>query len=385
MNRPRRRAILATTLALLLLAAVAVAGYVVGTARTPAQDAARAVPPAPSVLTMPVEKGPIVDAATLTATLTREHTRSLPLRADGGNTVVTRVAARAGDWVRPGSLLCDVSGRPLLVLPGAFPAYRDLKAGDIGPDVRQLQAGLQEAGLRTPVTGTLDPATVTGLTGLYARWGYRFDGALPAASILYASHLPARLTQALPGPGPLPADVGVHLAWGDLVASAPLTADLAQRWREARPAPAVTVVGARGTRVRLLRLSATPPPAAEGPGATGGPGPTTDAPAPPDPGPEPGFTARFALTPAPGAGSAPVRLQVVFARSSPRAVVVPVAALLTDHAGREVVTRRDASGTSTDVPVAVELAVEGRVAVVPISGTLKVGDDVVIGAGPSAT
>lgn len=383
-----RRRLVASLAAALLVVAVAVAGFVVGRARTPAQDAARALPPAPTELTMPVEKGPLVDAMTLSASLVRQHVAALPLGSHGGNAVVTRVATRVGEWVRPGSLLCDISGQPVLVLPGSFPAYRDLKAGDAGPDVRQLQAGLSQSGRSVPVTGTVDAATLRALTGLYANWGYRFDGALPASAIAYAPHLPARLTRPLPGPGPLPENTQVHLDWGDLGAAVPLTADVAERWRSARPAPTVTVDGARGTTVRLVSLAPAPS-GADGQGR-GAATPedarpsTGDQPgaAPDDTAGPPGWIARFALTPAPTATTAPVSLRVVFARSSAGAVVVPIAAVVTDAAGQVVVTRRDAAAARHDVPVRVEFAVDGRVAVVPTAGALKVGDDVVIGTGP---
>jgi peptidoglycan hydrolase-like protein with peptidoglycan-binding domain len=51
-----------------------------------------------------------------------------------------------GDEVGCGDVLYRVDDRPVLVLCGAVPAYRDLRRGDAGNDVRQLNANLRALG-----------------------------------------------------------------------------------------------------------------------------------------------------------------------------------------------------------------------------------------------
>ena len=48
----------------------------------------------------------------------------------------------AGDKVRCGRVLYRVDDRPVLLLCGTVPAYRALRVGSKGPDVRQLNRNL---------------------------------------------------------------------------------------------------------------------------------------------------------------------------------------------------------------------------------------------------
>jgi peptidoglycan hydrolase-like protein with peptidoglycan-binding domain len=66
----------------------------------------------------------------------------------------------------------EVSGRPVFVLHGSVPAYRDLTEGDSGADVRQLQAALRECGYRLTVDGVVGPGTAAAINKLYVDSGY---------------------------------------------------------------------------------------------------------------------------------------------------------------------------------------------------------------------
>ena len=67
-----------------------------------------------------------------------------------------------------------ISGRPILVLDGAQPSYRDLGPGMSGHDVRQLEPALKRSGIDLgPVDGRYDQATGSGVARLYARHGFR--------------------------------------------------------------------------------------------------------------------------------------------------------------------------------------------------------------------
>src|SRR5262249_23291972 len=87
--------------------------------------------------------------------------------------IVSAVRVHAGDEVRPGQVLLEVSGRPLVVLPGAVPAYRDLKPGDSGADVKQLQTALAGLGhFSGPANGQFGQSTKDAITRFYEAIGY---------------------------------------------------------------------------------------------------------------------------------------------------------------------------------------------------------------------
>lgn len=89
--------------------------------------------------------------------------------ADGA-AVVTRVFRRAGQEVRSGDPLIEVSGRPLLALEIPFPLYRTITPGAEGADVLAVQQALTALG-RYPssaVDGVYGPATSRAIDALYA-------------------------------------------------------------------------------------------------------------------------------------------------------------------------------------------------------------------------
>lgn len=73
-------------------------------------------------------------------------------------------------WCEP---VAEVSGRPIFVLPGAIPAYRDLSFGDQGDDVRRLQQALKQCGLLTVVDGDFGILTERAVELLYKTAGYQ--------------------------------------------------------------------------------------------------------------------------------------------------------------------------------------------------------------------
>lgn len=157
-----------------LLVGVATVAFVLGSwvvaARTesPQQMAARAEPPPPAAVVAPLDVGHLEPPVTLTATAQRERSVAV-LRGGGGGEVVTAVALGVGDDVRAGTVLVRANGRPVFVLPGAFPFYRDIIGGDVGDDVAQLQQGLRAAGygVGRDELGVFGPDTQTALSKLY--------------------------------------------------------------------------------------------------------------------------------------------------------------------------------------------------------------------------
>jgi len=127
-----------------VLVAVAVAGGVM--AISAAKQATRAAQEPPPN-TAQVVKGK------LSATVFEYGTLTYRARSDGSPYSVINQARGtytklpdAGDQVDCGDLLYRVDDHPVLLLCGAVPAYRDLLAGDVGEDVRQLNRNLHMLG-----------------------------------------------------------------------------------------------------------------------------------------------------------------------------------------------------------------------------------------------
>lgn len=174
---PRRRwgRVAAATGVVVALAASGSAWLAASQARTPEQRAASAAAPPRSSVTVPAEAGPLVDRRTWDGTLARSSNLVVrgPESGEGAaRQVVTRLSVKPGTKLANGSLGAEISGRPLFLLEGAFPAYRDLREGMQGPDVRQLQQALQQL-YGTPVTGKFDDRTARDLKRLYRSAGYR--------------------------------------------------------------------------------------------------------------------------------------------------------------------------------------------------------------------
>ncbi|MEV8587645.1 peptidoglycan-binding domain-containing protein [Streptomyces sp. NPDC051180] len=154
------------------------AGVVAGTLVTsPAQLAAAAGPPPPDVLTARVERRVLHETVVLRGTVVAGQTVRVAAPAaggEGGAAVVTKVPVAAGATVRPGQVVLEVSGRPVVVLPGRLPAYRDLRPGARGTDVAQLQDALAALGHGRggDPRGTFGAGTEEAVTEFYSSAGY---------------------------------------------------------------------------------------------------------------------------------------------------------------------------------------------------------------------
>ncbi|WP_370377075.1 peptidoglycan-binding protein [Catenulispora sp. GAS73] len=172
-------------LAAACVAALAAGGGLVASTmiESPAQQAAETKPPKPAVLTAPVVKKVLTDTVTTRGTVGAGGDITVsPVASGGGGSsaggavslVASKLYAKAGDQIRAGQVLIEVSGRPIIALSGAVPAYRDLKPGMDGPDVAQLQAALKQLGHDSaPDTlGHFGDGTKSALTDLYTALGY---------------------------------------------------------------------------------------------------------------------------------------------------------------------------------------------------------------------
>jgi len=147
--------------------------------KSPAQVAADAAPPARTVLTAPVTmavvESSVVGRGSVVASVPMSV--SVPVAEDAAP-VISAIGVPAGGTVNAGDVVLAVSGRPVIVLTGTVPAYRDLKPGDVGPDVTQFQGAVTALGISTgkDTSGTFGPGTAKAVQSLYDRVGYQVVG-----------------------------------------------------------------------------------------------------------------------------------------------------------------------------------------------------------------
>ncbi|MEU7553937.1 peptidoglycan-binding protein [Streptomyces sp. NPDC044571] len=162
-------------------AALMAVGGLLATAlvKSPAQVAAETGPPAQAALTAEVERRVLAETVVMRGTVVAGQ--SVAVSPQGvrtgegqGAAVVTKLPLKAGDPVKAGQLLAEVSGRPVFALQGGLPMYRDLKPGTTGDDVAQLQQALRELGHGTgaDAQGVFGPGTKAALVARYQAVGY---------------------------------------------------------------------------------------------------------------------------------------------------------------------------------------------------------------------
>ncbi|WP_307840762.1 peptidoglycan-binding protein [Streptomyces sp. GESEQ-4] len=167
-----------------VVALVGAGGWVAGTRmESPADAAAAHQPPEAGPVTVPVEQRALTATVVAQGSLEYGSPRSLTLagtvgasEGDGeGDAAVQRVtkAPTRGSVLKEGSVLMQVSGRPVMVLRGSVPMYRTIGPGTSGDDVRQLQNALNRLGFTTGgVTGTYGQGTASAVSRWYRSRGY---------------------------------------------------------------------------------------------------------------------------------------------------------------------------------------------------------------------
>ena len=165
-------------LALSLIAVVllAIVSWVVGSKiQSPAEAAARTAPPTPSPILVPVEERVLSSDVITRGTARFGLPQSIslapsPLKSEPG--VITTLPAR-GDQLKEGDVLLTASGRPVFLLQGDTPAYRDLVSGISGEDVRQLEVALKRLKFDPgPIDGLFDEKTSAAVADFYTAAGY---------------------------------------------------------------------------------------------------------------------------------------------------------------------------------------------------------------------
>ncbi|MCZ7533049.1 MAG: peptidoglycan-binding protein [Acidimicrobiia bacterium] len=178
----RSRRIVAA-IALTVVAVASIGGYLVGShIQSPAEVAARTAPPEASPILVPAEQRLLqTDIVTRgTARFVAPETVSVAtssLKVDPG--VVTQVPTPQLELAE-GAVVASASGRPLFLLEGAEPMYRDLGPGSQGNDVMQLEEALARLGYQTgPVDGVYDLETGSAIAAWYRDSGWQPFEATP--------------------------------------------------------------------------------------------------------------------------------------------------------------------------------------------------------------
>jgi membrane fusion protein, multidrug efflux system len=144
-----------------------------------AEAAGTGLPPATTTVT----RATLVDHAEVAGTL--DHGPATVLTARGGGTITWLPAA--GAVVDRGADLYRVDERPVTLLVGTLPAYRTLRTGDEGADVRQLEENLAALGYTGfTVDDEYTGATAEAVTEWQDDLGRGDTGTVDPAHIAYA-------------------------------------------------------------------------------------------------------------------------------------------------------------------------------------------------------
>jgi len=162
-----------------VLAAVVLAagvGWVAGSQiSSPAEEASRTAPPAAAPILVPAEERVLSTDIVSRGTARFGSPQQLSLAPSAlktGNPIAARLPF-PGTELREGDLVFISSGRPVFLLAGDQPSYRDLGQGLKGNDVRQLEEALARLGIDAgPADGVYDQQTENAVVALYERAGY---------------------------------------------------------------------------------------------------------------------------------------------------------------------------------------------------------------------
>lgn len=151
-------------------------GWIAGaTITSPAEAAARAQPPTPSLITADVDQRVLSADIIARGSIDFDDPISLSLKGSVGGDVETQIVTavpEVGTELTDGSVALEVAGRPVILLTGDLPVYRDLRPGSSGDDVEQLELALNRLGLLSNPDRTWGPETGAAIQALYANAGY---------------------------------------------------------------------------------------------------------------------------------------------------------------------------------------------------------------------
>jgi peptidoglycan hydrolase-like protein with peptidoglycan-binding domain len=169
---------------LTLIAVVAGAAWLAGEQIvSPAEAAARTAPPTPSPILVPAEKRVLSSEIVTRGTARFGQPQSIAiapsaLKANAAGLVTSLPIPNK--QFKEGDVLFTASGRPVMALQGATPAYRDIVPSAEGADVMQLEQALNRIG-HDPgdVDGKYDEKTAAAVAKWYQANGFEPFGPTP--------------------------------------------------------------------------------------------------------------------------------------------------------------------------------------------------------------
>ncbi len=381
----RRRKMALVTLLLVVLAAVG--GALLGSrVASPAEIAAQTAAPPASPILVPAELRVLSTNVVTRGTGgfgTPREVALVPSAFKAGAQIATQLPA-PGDAIAEGQVLATVSGRPLFLLEGKRPTYRDLGPGLEGYDVAQLERALRRLGFDPGLAdGIYDDATAAAVSDMYQAAG--FEPAL--ATTQHVADIAAEsgvLSAGVPG-------AGVVVPSDEVVFLAPLpirVAELVVGLGREPDGPLMTITDADvtidsslpieqsglvavGMAVRIdepdlgIEAAGVVSRVADAPGTDG-----VD-----------GFHVYLQVEvhdPPANLVNASVRLTIPIESTADDVLAVPVAALTLGADGSSRV-HRQVDGRLEEVEVRPGLSAQGFVEVTPIGGELAPGDLVLVG------
>jgi peptidoglycan hydrolase-like protein with peptidoglycan-binding domain len=299
----------------------------------------------------------------------------------------------AGRVISQDHVLYRVNDRPVVLLHGSTPAYRNLSAGASGPDVAELNADLVALGYATraqlhPRSASFGPATTAAVMKLQAALGMTQNGRLALGQVVFEPSA-VRVTS-------VSAQLGSSTRPGETVMQATSTRRQVQVALSASEQTTMAV----GDKVSITLPNNRPTPgvvssvgavatcpSSAGSGGSGGSGsssaaPGTDACSSGSSGSGTTPTIAVGVTPSDPAATgtwdqAPVQVGITTA-TVPNALVVPVTALLARSGGGYAVEVIGAGATNHLVPVSLGLFDDAEGLVQVIAPGLAVSQRVVV-------
>ena len=166
---------------------VAGVGFVAGRGvMPPAADQGLAAAP----VVVEVAERTVGSSLSLTASVVRDREVVARTRMPG---VVTEVTVDGSALVSDGDRLVLVEERPVLVVEGAVPFFRDLESGLEGRDVEQLRRWLAGEGFDLDGQGPFDAAVETAVRAWQEEQGLPVTGTVEVGTLVAVEGLPRRL------------------------------------------------------------------------------------------------------------------------------------------------------------------------------------------------
>lgn len=173
MNLTRNRLVAGV---LAIVVASGALGWIVGSRITsPAEAAARAQAPTPSLITVAVDQRKLSADIIARGAIDFDDPVALTMSGTVGEAGIAQIVTKvleAGTDLDEGDVAIEVAGRPVFLLQGELPVYRDLRPGSTGADVLQLEQALVRLGLMSHADERWSKETGAAIQALYASAGY---------------------------------------------------------------------------------------------------------------------------------------------------------------------------------------------------------------------